>query len=176
VSLSVDEVPLDELAQRAQRGDAASFERIVVRLRRPLVAFLARRLCVPQDADDVAQETFDRAYRNLSSYDPTRKFSTWLFTIGKHAASNFQSAQQRRQRLERQVEIEPTPAPVLADEDADTWQRARKILSAEVYRALWLRYACDFSVREVAREIGKSVVGTKVMLFRARAKLLDEAV
>jgi RNA polymerase sigma-70 factor (ECF subfamily) len=172
----VDEVPLDELAQRAQRGDTASFERIVVRLRRPLVAFLARRLRVPQDADDVAQETFDRAYRNLASYDPSRKFSTWLFTIGKHTASNFQSAQQRRQRLERQVESEPLPPYVLADEGAEIWQRARTVLSAEAYRGLWLRYACDFSVQEVAREIGKSVVGTKVMLFRARAKLLDEVV
>jgi RNA polymerase sigma-70 factor (ECF subfamily) len=175
MTLTVDDCSLEDLATRAQRGDVASFEQLVMRLRAPLVAFLARRLTVPNDADDVAQETFNRAYRNLASYDPTRKFSTWLFAIGKHAASNFARAQQRREQLERRIEPDAEPATASADQGSETWQRARKLLGDDAYRALWLRYARDFTVREVARELGKTVVGTKVMLFRARAKLLEEA-
>ena len=170
----MDDRAIDELAARAQRGDAASFEQLVAQLRAPLVAFLVRRLAVPDDADDVAQETFDRAYRSLASYDPSRRFATWLFAIGKHAAVNHRIAEQRRERRERaagaeaEVAIEPAPA------DGAIWERARSVLRPDAYRALWLRYACDYTVREVARELGKSVVGVKVMLHRARGKLLEE--
>lgn len=157
---------------RAQGGDRASFEQIVARLRGPLVAFLQRRLPGAHDADDVAQETFDRAYRNLASYDPSRRFSTWLFAIGKNTATNFRVAHRRRAEVEHAVE---PPAVAHADPtDGAIWQIARRVLGEDAYHGLWLRYACDFTVREVARELGKSVVGTKVMLFRARAKLLGE--
>jgi RNA polymerase sigma-70 factor (ECF subfamily) len=174
-----EECSLEELAVRARDGDTVSFDRLVVRLRAPLVAFLARRLAVPQDADDVAQDTFDRAYRHLASYDPARKFSTWLFAIGKHTAINHRVAQARRERMERRAEAdaESIVGPAELDqipERSETWLRARRVLGDEAYRALWLRYACDFSVREVSRELGKTVVGTKVLLFRARAKLLEE--
>jgi RNA polymerase sigma-70 factor (ECF subfamily) len=173
----VDHRAIDELAARARGGDAASFEQLVVQLRAPLVAFLARRLAVPEDADDVAQDTFDRAYRHLASYDPSRRFSTWLFAIGKHAAANHRVAQQRRERRERaagaELELAAAVEPATGDDGA-LWERARRVLGPEVYRGLWLRYACDYSVREVARELGKSVVGTKVMLHRARGKLLEE--
>ena len=171
-----DEHTLEELATRARAGDMASFDQLVVRTRGPLVAFLSRRLAVPQDADDVAQDTFDRAYRHLASYDPGRKFTTWLFAIGKHTAINHQLARTRRERVERGAGSDGEPAVTPAEPSGDTWQRARRILSSEAYRALWLRYACDYTVREIARELGKTVVGTKVMLFRARAKLLEEAV
>jgi RNA polymerase sigma-70 factor (ECF subfamily) len=172
----MSEHTLEELATRARDGDAASFDQLVVRTRGPLVAFLTRRLAVPQDADDVAQDTFDRVYRHLASYDPARKFTTWLFAIGKHTAINHQLARTRRERLEHSAgaETRATVAPI--EVTGDTWQRARRVLSAPAYRALWLRYACDYTVREIAHELGKTVVGTKVMLFRARAKLLEEAV
>jgi RNA polymerase sigma-70 factor (ECF subfamily) len=176
----VPERSLEELAARARDGDAASFEQLVARMRAPLVAFLARRLGAPEDADDVAQDTFDRAYRHLSSYDPGRKFTTWLFAIGKNVASNHRVARQRRARheqraaLETEVGNEGRSEPVQAGEMGETWKRAHRVLGTQAYRALWLRYACDFSVREIARELGKTVVGTKVMLFRARAKLLEE--
>jgi DNA-directed RNA polymerase specialized sigma24 family protein len=48
------------------------------------------------------------------------------------------------------------------------------VLGDDSYRALWLRYSQELSVGEVARELGRSVVATKVMLFRARRKLLQE--
>ena len=92
-------------------------------------------------------------------------------------AANHRVAQQRRERRERaagaELELAVAVEPVAGDDGA-LWERARRVLGPEVYRGLWLRYACDYSVREVARELGKSVVGTKVMLHRARGKLLEE--
>ncbi len=166
---------MEDLAARAQRGDRASFDELVTRVRPPLVAFLARRVPVPSDADDVAQETLARAYKHLASYDPARKFSTWLFAIGKNTAINYRIAQQRRERVEGELDPQVTDtAPGEADDAI--WQTARRVLTEQAYRALWLRYARDLEVRDVARELGKSVVGTKVLLFRARGKLLKETV
>jgi len=170
------EVSLEDLAVRAQRGDRASFDELVTRVRPPLVAFLARRVPAPSDADDVAQETLARAYKHLASYDPARKFSTWLFAIGKNTAINYRVAQQRRERVEGEVEPVVADTPSADASDDPIWQTARRVLTEQAYRALWLRYARDLEIREVARELGKSVVGTKVLLFRARGKLLKEKV
>ena len=175
------EIDLDELAVRAKRGDSASFDELVSRLRGPLVAFLSRRLAHQADADDVAQETFLRAYRHIESYDPERRFSTWLFAIGKNVAASHSAADRRRGEVTRASGEEAAAvvvgvAPAAAQEDADageTWNRARRVLSDEQYRALWLRYARDLSIREVARELGRSSVATKVMLFRARKRLIE---
>lgn len=174
------EVDLDELAVRAQAGDPASFDELVARLRGPLVAFLSQRLAHRADADDVAQETFLRAYRHIDSYDPQRRFSTWLFAIGKNVAASHRAADRRRDEVTRAsgeeavVPSEAAPGEGAAEAEAgETWSRARRLLSAEQYRALWLRYARDLSIREVARELGRTQVATKVMLFRARKRLLD---
>jgi RNA polymerase sigma-70 factor (ECF subfamily) len=172
----VDTRSIDELALRAQRGDRSSFDQLVARLRAPLVAFLARRLAAPHDAEDIAQEAFDRAYRSLDRYDPTRRFSTWLFAIGKNAAINFNVALARRSELERRIEWTAASVPAATGEDAAIWQRARRALGDDAYLALWLRYACDLTVHEIASELGKTVVGTKVLLHRARKKLIEEAV
>ena len=58
----------------------------------------------------------------------------------------------------------------------EIWRTAERVLGAEAYRALWLRYADEMPVRDVARVLGRTVVSTKVMLFRARKKLLQEEV
>src|SRR5580693_1702882 len=120
----MSDVSLEDLAVRAQRGDRASFDELVTRVRPPLVAFLARRVPAPQDADDVAQETLARAYRHLASYDPNRKFSTWLFAIGKNTAINFRVAQQRRERVEQVDVDQPAIAQPVRETDDEIWQIA----------------------------------------------------
>jgi RNA polymerase sigma-70 factor (ECF subfamily) len=170
----LDALSAEALAARAQGGDRACFEELVLRLRDPLTAFLARRLPRAADADDVVQETFLRAYQNLDRYDPARRFSTWLFAIGKNVAANHRVRERRREDLSRTGE---GPAVACADAGSDAgelWQTAERVLSPASYRALWLRYADDLSVAEVARELRRTVVATKVMLFRARRKLLQE--
>jgi RNA polymerase sigma-70 factor, ECF subfamily len=171
------ELGVDDLASRARSGDEDCFRELVARLRAPLTAFLARRLPRAADADDAVQETFLRAYRSLDRYDPARRFSTWLFAIGKNVAANQRAAERRRSDLERrgaapEAVIAP---PELAAEADEIWRAARRALGDDAYRALWLRYSQDLSVAEIARELGRSTVAVKVMLFRARKKLLQEA-
>jgi RNA polymerase sigma-70 factor, ECF subfamily len=169
-------ISAEELAVRARDGSRVSFDELVVRYRPRLVAFLAQRLADAADAEDVAQETFLRAYDHLDRYDPTRPFSTWLFTIGKNVAANHAIARTRRARRDaRDQDGQPAGGAVDdASTASDLWQRAQAILRPDAYRALWLCYAQGMTVREIATELGRSSVAIKVMLFRARRRLLQE--
>jgi RNA polymerase sigma factor (sigma-70 family) len=167
------EVSAEDLAVRARDGSRGSFDELVVRYRPRLVAFLARRLADAADAEDVAQETFLRAYDHLEGYDPARPFATWLFAIGKNVAANHALARTRRHAHEQ----DSRPLEDTVDGAAgasDLWQRAAAIFPPDTYRMLWLCYAQGLTVREIATELGRSSVAVKVMLFRARRRLLQE--
>ena len=68
----------EELARCAQEGCTASFEELVRRFQVPLLHFL-RRWTTTEEAEDLVQDTFLRAYRNLHRYRPTARLATWLF-------------------------------------------------------------------------------------------------
>lgn len=162
----------EELAALARAGDRSSFDELVARFRPRLVAFLARRLREPADAEDAAQETFLRAFDGLDRYDPSRPFGTWLFAIGKNVAASDALARRRRERREHAAAPRDLAAPAAAADTAGVWRRAEAALTPASYRVLWLRYAQGMSVREVAVELGRSTVAIKVTLFRARRRLL----
>lgn len=165
-------ISAEELAVRARNGSRVSFDELVVRYRPGLVAFLARRLTDTAEAEDVAQETFLRAYDHLDRYDATRPFETWLFAIGKNVAANHAIARSRRDAHHRESRVDGAVAEGAAG--SGVWQRAARILSPDAYRMLWLRYAQGLTVREIAAELDRSAVAVKVMLFRARRRLLQE--
>ena len=75
-----------ECARR--RGCAACFDELVRQFQSPLLHFLIRRLGSRQDAEDVLQETFLAAFRNLDRYQSTWRFSTWVFTIASRNATS----------------------------------------------------------------------------------------
>lgn len=164
---------LEALALAAQRGDQASFDELARRVDGPLRAFLRQRVADAADADDLAQETLIRAYEKLDLYDPQRPFTTWLYTIGKRLAVNRRDADRRRERLAVAAGGSGEVRTV-AHEPADLWQRARRVLPDEQYRALWLRYVQGFSIAEIAGELGRSSVSTRVLLHRARKRLVLE--
>ena len=163
---------LESLAAKAQDGDQECLAQLSRQVREPLRVFLISRLGSDADADDVAQETLLRAFEHLESYDPNRPFKTWLFTIGKRLAINHvRSAQARQVRDQRPAEPQRAH-PV--DPHLGLWDRAKEILSDEAYRAIWMRYAREDSVKEVATALGRTQVSTKVLLFRARKQLMRE--
>lgn len=85
-----------ELMLRARAGDVAAFQHLAQRYREPLRRFFAAVLADPSQADDCVQETFLRLWLARGRYEPTGKFSTYLYQIGKHYWLN----QRRKLRLE----------------------------------------------------------------------------
>ncbi len=166
----------EELALRAQQGCSASFEQLVRRLQVPLLGFL-RRWVSREDAEDLVQETFVRAYRNLHRYNPNWRFRTWLYTVSRRLSIN----QQRRkrpvadsQRVESATGDTPTPLRIVVREESrrDLWEAARRVLTERQVAALWLYYVEDMPVKQIARVLGRTNGAVKATLFRARRKML----
>ena len=176
-SLSVSSPRTDEeFAQRAAMGELDAFEELVRRRRKGLVRFLASFSESASDAEDLAQETFLRAYRNLSRYDPRKPFLTWLYVIARRLAINFKRNRLRRGESplpEAGTEIPGIEGAPFSDFDS-LWVSASKLLSPNAFMALRLHYGESMPVKEIAEVLGKSTTGTKVLLFRARRSLADK--
>jgi RNA polymerase sigma-70 factor (ECF subfamily) len=173
----IGETP-EELALRARSGSVAgreAYEALVVRFHGRLLNFLLRRLAL-HDAEDVAQETFVRAWQRIGLYRPRWRFSTWLFTIATRAAA---SHARRAPRAARAGLPEHLAAPAEGSgaggegEGAGVWRLVDEVLTPEQRTAVWLRYVEDLSMQEIGVVMSKSPVAVRVMLHRARAELAD---
>jgi RNA polymerase sigma-70 factor (ECF subfamily) len=78
-----------ELMLRVREGDQASFGLLLEKHRGPVIHFLYRMVQNQAVAEELAQEVFLRVYKSRSSYEPTAKFTTWLFRIASHLALNW---------------------------------------------------------------------------------------
>ena len=78
----------EELAREARAGSRRSFEELAGRYRRRLFVYFRPRLGSDQDAEDMVQETLLKLYRNIGSYDPAFRFSTWLYTAASRLATS----------------------------------------------------------------------------------------
>src|SRR5437870_8003767 len=93
----MDERDLDQqLVEQAQRGDKHAFELLVSKYQRKLVRLLSRFIRDSTEVEDVAQETFIKAYRALPSFRGDSAFYTWLYRIAINTAKNYLVAMGRR--------------------------------------------------------------------------------
>ena len=160
----------EELASLAQSGQLPAFDELVHRhwggIQRFLLGYLPHG-----SSDDVAQETFLRAYRKIEQYDKNRPFLPWLFTIARRLALNEIRLRTRKAEIslpDHSPEVSAETEPISF---GPLWQLAKDRLSADAYAVLRLHYAEDLSIEEVAQVLGKGKIATKVMLHRARKKL-----
>src|ERR1051326_8054063 len=100
-----------ELMLRVRDGDQTSFALLLERHRGPVIHFLYRMVQNQAVAEELAQEVFLRVYRSRATYEPTAKFTTWLFRIATHLALN-SLRDGKHQRLEQQLDDESTAAPI----------------------------------------------------------------
>jgi len=98
-----------QLMLDVKAGDQQSFELLLQRYRTPLVNFLYRMVRNREQAEDLAQEVFLRVYRAREDYEPSAKFTTWLFRIATNLALN-SLRDHRYQKLEISMD-----APIVAD-------------------------------------------------------------
>src|SRR5438045_7401522 len=78
-----------ELMLRVKEGDCASFDLLLEKYRLPVIHFLYRMVQNHGISEELAQEVFLRVYRSRATYEPTAKFTTWLFRIATHLALNW---------------------------------------------------------------------------------------
>jgi RNA polymerase sigma-70 factor (ECF subfamily) len=167
---------VEDLVRRARTGSSAAFGKLVLRFESPVFNFLLRRGSSAEDAEELAQDTFVRAWRRLELYDPRYSFGTWLFALARRLSATRRRASappiQGDDAL-GEVPVQSDPGRELArtEERANLWSIVDRVLEDDPRSALWLRYAEDLSIPEIAKVLGRSQVSVRVMLYRARAKL-----
>jgi RNA polymerase sigma-70 factor (ECF subfamily) len=168
----------DDLMAGTAAGEEAAFRLLVDRWERDVLAFLIHMTGSRDDAEDLAQETFVRVFRQAGRYRPEGKFRSWLLRI----AGNLARSRQRRRRLlkwlpldtERHDVASPTPG---ADRGLEVEQTAQ-IVRAAVARlperqrqALVLHRFQGLRYTEVADAMGTSLAGVESLIQRALAGL-----
>ena len=167
----------EELAVASQSGDLASFEELVRRYENRIYAFVYQ--CCGNDADarEVTQDTFVRAFEAIGKFDAKRAFGPWLFAIARRKGIDSFRAKipgDGEKMPERIDASDPAELAARREEARDLWQRASTKLPGSQFQSLWLRYAEEMDIGEIASVMGKSRTHIKVLLFRARQTLAEE--
>jgi RNA polymerase sigma-70 factor (ECF subfamily) len=170
----------EQIAQRVQAGETDAFSELVSRYQEKLMRYGRKFLSEPEDAQDVVQETFIKAYENMQSFDASRRFSPWLYRI---AHNEFVNALKKRASRPTIFTIDfDTLFPHLRAEersDSDALERdTRRMLDEHLskldpkYREpLILYYLEGMEYREISDILMIPVSTVGVRLARARAAL-----
>ena len=159
------------LVARAVKGDAGGFAELVDRHHSACARYARRMLGNAQDAEDVVQETFLRAYQALHRYREQDRFRSWLFRI----LVNQCRSQARRYAREARRFVDDTRATAAAwagdrseDGPDDELQRALHTLDPLLREALLLKYGEALAYEEMAHVTGANVSALKMRVKRAR--------
>jgi RNA polymerase sigma-70 factor, ECF subfamily len=163
-----------ELARQTQAGSLAAFEELVYRYEGRIYRFVVNLCGNGTDAREVTQDTFVRAFQAIEQFDPQRNFPPWLFTIARRKCLDlYRAARPPADEPVPELVDEDDPAELLAcqEERQGLWDLARRNLPKPQFQALWLKYAEEMSVAEIAQVLRKTQTHIKVLLFRARQAL-----
>jgi RNA polymerase sigma-70 factor, ECF subfamily len=163
-----------EIVLACQRGEREAFDRLVERYQRAVYRLCYRYVNNHDDANDMAQEVFLKAYRALGRFRGDSTFSTWLYRIAVNTCLSFRSS--RKPDTEEVTDALPDAAPgALAQvEREETSRRVRDAVRRlpEKQRAtLILKVYHDLSHEEVASVLGSTVGTVKANLFHALGNL-----
>lgn len=177
--------PEREWILRAQGGDSGAFGRLVELYAGRVYGLLYRLVRNREEAEDLAQETFVRAFRNLGRFDSTRPFRNWLYTIAVNVGLNALRCRRRRGVI---VPLDAADnasgtreAPAAAGPDArcsamrgelrERLDAAVSQLPARSALLVQLHYTEGLPIREAAGIVAMTEGAAKVALCRARGKL-----
>jgi RNA polymerase sigma-70 factor (ECF subfamily) len=166
-----EDVPEAQLVSGAQSGDARSFELLFDRYYNMIHAFAYRVCLVETEADDIAQETFIRAARGISSYRGAASFKNWLYRIAHNALIDWgrQNARQRVKQDQFAAELE-SRAQARTPDYADVHSALRQ-LSPDLREAVALVYFEEMNHREAADAMGCAETTISWRIFRAKSAL-----
>jgi len=161
----------EELTEATADGKQAAFDEIVRRYCRGLTNFVACRTGTLEDAEDIVQETFLRAYQNIDTFEKLYSLKNWLFTIAyRLIVSGYRKKRPRQLSSEAVRQLSDGEAK---SEDYEwVWQAVRK-MGDEPFTVLWLYYKVDMTTSEIARVMNKSKVMVRVLLHRSRKRLAE---
>lgn len=177
---------------RVREGDESAFGKLVERYQDRLIGIFHHVLQDREAAEDLAQDVFLRVHRARESYEPTAKFSTWLFRIANNLASNSRRSKGRRKEVQivgsDSGSLGPRPAERIAvdksslrpsrlmatDELRGMVRRAMESLNDRQRMALLLHKFEEMSYADIGEAMELSVPAVKSLLSRARESLKEK--
>jgi RNA polymerase sigma-70 factor, ECF subfamily len=181
IPIDLETVTEARLVAQALAGSQPAFEQIVRRYQRPVIRLIGRVTGDLAQAEDLAQETFVKAFRNLAAFDTTRRLSSWLFRIAHNTAIDA-----LRRRGPAVVSLDaadaggdriPEPAAALAGDPAERRALAEALelamahLRPEHRLAFSLRYEEGLPFEEIGQVLGVPEVTARSHVHRARKEL-----
>lgn len=160
-------------------GDADAFAILVKRYQKPVFNLMIRITSCEEDAFDLTQETFIRAYEKLDRFKPSGRFFTWLYTIGINLGRDFlrkrKTGETKAEELyesQKSLSIDSGQDELLFNRlDAELVKAALQELPLDYREAIILRFHEGMSMRDVALALGISVSGAKMRVHRGLLKL-----
>jgi RNA polymerase sigma-70 factor, ECF subfamily len=168
----VDGDPDSELVVRCLEGEVDAFEPLVLRYQRVLYNVAWRMLGTREDARDVVQGAFVKAWERLDTFDPRRRFFSWIYRIVVNESLNARGRRPPLQPLESDV-----PAPggpdeeLLSRERSDQLQSALLSLPGPDREVIVLRHFAELSYAEIGETLGLAEKTVKSRLHEARQRL-----
>ncbi len=170
----------ERLAARSARGDLRAYEELVARHQRLILRIVwARGAWSQEDAEDLTQETFVRAWEHLDTYDPSRPFKAWIARIAGNLAIDRHRADSRRPRTTDIEDMEATlatsgPGPAAAtiqnEQQRELLSRLREL--PDHYRqVIVLRFLEELSYEEISELLDLPMGSVKTRIFRGREML-----
>lgn len=164
----------NRIVQRAMHGDLEAFEVLVKRHQSSMIALAFNILGDKDDACDVVQEAFVRAYANLERFDLERNFKTWILSITSKRCidrirKNRSFLKYFLHETRNKENFAPNPGYKL--EDSHIFSPLLRILKPKERLAIGLKINEDYTALEIAQVLGCSESTARVHLFNARKKL-----
>jgi RNA polymerase sigma-70 factor (ECF subfamily) len=177
-----------DVIRRAQNGDGAAFNEVVVAYRKRILGTIARLIARPEDVEDVGQEVFLRLYFSLDQLRTAEVFEPWLYRLTVNASYDYLRKQRRRMESrmsdlsEQQVIMADATAGGKVDQERQEQKRLRETVdsllgsvSEEDRILLTLKEVEGLSLKELEKIYRVNENALKVRLFRARQRVLKAA-
>jgi RNA polymerase sigma-70 factor (ECF subfamily) len=166
----------ETLVNEILSGDVNAYALLVKRYQKPIYNLMLRMTGSEQDAVDLTQEAFVRAYEKLEKFNPSAPFFPWLYTMGLNLARDFLRRARRHPiepyESENSLPVELGPDEALSEQlDAQQVMEGLQTLSVDDREALLLRFHEGLSMSEVAQALGLSLSAAKMRIHRGLSKL-----
>lgn len=166
------EIETDEACvERCIHGDIEAFGTLIERYQRPIFAAVLHMVDNYEDARELTQQVFMKAFERLSGFDRGRKFFSWLYRIAVNESINHIRARRPHETLDEERPGFPTVAPMESLERTQSVRAAVLALQPEYRAVIVLRHFLDCSYEEAAEMLQIPVKTVRSRLFSARQLL-----
>ena len=176
------------LMEKVRAGDEAAFRELVEAHQHRVIGTVTRMLGDPNEAEDLSQQIFVRVWKSAPRWEPTAKFTTWLYTIlrnlvfnecrrrSRHKLTSLHAATDDEDHPQQFADgtVKQPDTTMLDEEMQDAIERSIQELPEAQRMAVIMRRYQDVSYEEIAEVLDLTVPSVKSLLFRARTELREK--